>query len=104
MILCRLRKKLNMSAPVDSTNPNQPDFAQSLLNLAQWLDSQNTEYRILNARNAKVNLCVYFVSRKEWEQTMYMQYGGEYYHLNTTNSERVLAVLMLREMILNGDA
>lgn len=101
MILCHLKKKLNMNAPADSTT--EISFPDSLLNLAQWLDSQD-EFRANRARNSNIILCNPFVCRVEWELTMDPMHNTiNYYNRETTNSERVLAVLMLREMVLAGD-
>jgi hypothetical protein len=92
-----------MNALVDSNPDVEISFLDSLLNLAQWLDSQDTNYRAYEARVLGINLCTPFVTRKEWEQFMHLEHGGTYYLPEITNKERVLAVLMLREMILSGD-
>lgn len=89
-----------MNAPADYTA--EISFPDSLLNLAQWLDSQ-TNYKAHEARDVGINLCNPLVTRKEWEQTMHLEHGGTYYSPDVTNSERVLAVLMLREIVLSGD-
>jgi hypothetical protein len=88
----------------NSTNTQDVSFPGALLNIAQWLDSQD-EHNILAALISGVKISETFVTRKEWESTMRMMDTTEsrYYHPETTNSERVLAVLMLREMILSGD-
>lgn len=79
-------------------------FPDSLLNLAQWLDSQD-QYVIDLARKSGVQIQVNILTNPLWKEHMgYSQFlSGRYYHPKTTNSERVLAVLMLREMILSGD-
>jgi hypothetical protein len=93
-----------MSALVDSTPAAEISFPDALLNVAQWLDSQD-EYKIHHAVISGLEISRVFVTRKEWESAMFMIDTTEprYYHPGITNSERVLAVLMLREMVLNGD-
>ncbi len=91
-----------MNVPADFTAT--PDFAQSLLNLAEWLDSQDL-CAPSDARKLNVNLCNVVVNDYRWENTMnYMEDGQQFYYSKSiTNKERVLAVLMLREMVLSGD-
>lgn len=81
-----------------------PDFPGSLLRVARWLDSQDADYEIYLRGSITLNLCYPFVNHPAWEQTMNYSIGeSRYYHPNTRNKERVLAVLMLREAILSGD-
>ncbi len=89
---------------ISTANTAEISFAESLLNLAKWLDSQEILCCASDAIKSGVKLCSPFVSRYEWENTMsYVLEENRYYHPKTTNQERVLAVLMLREMILSGD-
>jgi hypothetical protein len=94
-----------MNVPADTTNVSDfPDFAQSLLNLAERLDSQD-EYVIDLARRSGVQIRDNVLTNPHWKEHMgWSQFTpGRYYHPKTTTKERVLAVLMLREMGINGD-
>lgn len=94
-----------MNVLADSAPAAEISFPDALLNVAQWLDSQDIEHQISDARELGINVCNLFVIRQEWEETMCSSrlFDPRYYDPSTTNSERVLAVLMLREMILSGD-
>lgn len=95
-----------MNVPANSTTDSiaEISFPDSLLNLAQWLDSQD-QYIVDLAHKAGVQIQNNFLTHPLWKEHMGYSQGvsGRYYHPKTTNSERVLTVLMLREMILSGD-
>lgn len=73
-------------------------FCDNLLALAKWLDSQDVEYT-LGAFGTQVGYTEYVCNNPQFKYTM-----GSYYSRETTNTERVLAVLLLRSAILAGDS
>ena len=77
------------------------EYCAKLLTLAEWLDSQNDFYHVNNA-NSPVFL-QRVTKNKNWEDLMAPTNGewNKYYSVNTTNKDRVIAVLFLREILLD---
>lgn len=98
----------SMLAPSDlqKMKENQ-QFCDNLLKLAEWLDSQDTYFTFAHfiSRTKTKGIKGKTISHPEFYPLLLEANENKtgYYHKNTTNKERVIAVLMLRSAILTGD-
>jgi len=96
------------NSPSVKLSPEDQQFCDNLLLLAEWLDSQNSKHTFMKfmdtdfARHYKGKS----VSHPEFYPLLLEaneNKTGYYDNKNVTNKERVLALLLLRSAILAGD-
>lgn len=82
----------------NSLSAEQKQFCDNLLNLAEWLDSQDLAWTMFDYQN-QVGYTGKICTNPEFKAAL-----EDYYSHKNTNKERVLAVLLLRAAILAGDS
>ena len=99
---------LNEEMSMILISPENQQFCDNLLLLAEWLDSQDIYFTFADfiSRTKTKKIKGKTISHPEFYPLLLEANDDKtgYYHKDTTNKDRVLAVLMLRAAILAGDS